>query len=81
MRADVQQDGTELVRELALLPSRGVIFSSEKPGFLYFETDHPGLQLQVDWLEEMGLVVDVTTRNVRIYRMTTALASWLRHRD
>jgi hypothetical protein len=78
MRADVRGDDTELVREFVLLPSSTVMFDGRKPRFSYFESEHSGLQLQVDWLEEMGLVVDVTPRNTPIYRMTPGFARWLR---
>jgi hypothetical protein len=78
MRIDVRGDATELVMELVLLPSRKVIFGRGKPRFFYVESEHPGLQLQLDWLKEMGLVVDVTPGNVPIYRMTSEFARWLR---
>jgi len=78
MRDGVREDATELVRELVRLPNRNVIFRSDKPRFALFENEHPGLRLQLDWLEEMGLVVDVTPSNVPIYRMTPEFARWLR---
>lgn len=78
MRNDVRQDATELVRELVILPNPHVIFGDGKPRFAYFESEHAGLRLQVDWLEEMGLIVDVTPSNTPIYRITTEFARWLR---
>lgn len=78
MRADVREDATELIRELVLLPHKNVVFDSRKPRFTYFEIEHPGLPLQLDWLEEMGLLVDVTPSNTPIYRMTAEFAGWLR---
>jgi len=39
-----------------------------------------GLKLKLDWLEEMGLIVDVTPKNTPIYRMTPEFARWLRGR-
>jgi hypothetical protein len=78
MRADVRSDASELVRELVPLPSRGVIFNSRKGMFEYFEDEHPGLLLQIDWLEEMGVLVDVTPRTTPVYRMTPEFARWLR---
>lgn len=78
MRTDVRQDATELVRELVILPNRNVAFGGNKPRFHYFENQHAELQLQMDWLEEMGLIVDVTPGNVPIYRITPEFAHWLR---
>ena len=78
MRTDVGEDATELVREFVLLPSPHVIFGHDKRRFVYFENEHPGLLVQVDWLEDMGLVVDVTPKNTPIYRLTSEFARWLR---
>jgi hypothetical protein len=78
MRADVRGDSTELVRDVVPLPSDRVVFSSRKPRFVYYETSYPNLRLQIDWLVEMGLIVDVTTGNTPIYRMSQELAGWLR---
>lgn len=78
MRRDVREDATELVRELVPLPSPSVVFGHDKPRFVYFESEHPGLKLQLDWLEEMGLIVDVTPKTWRVYRMMPEFARWLR---
>jgi hypothetical protein len=78
MRADLRGDKTELVREFVILHSRNVIFGNTKPRFVYFERNHPQIRLQVDWLEEMGLVVDVTPKGTPIYRMVPEFVQWLR---
>lgn len=78
MREDVRGDDTELVREFILLTSSHVRFSSTKERFRYHEDEHPGLHTQVDWLEEMGVVVDVTPRETPIYRMLPEFVFWLR---
>lgn len=78
MRADVQGDSTELVREFVVLYSRNVMFGHNKPRFVYYLTDHANLSVQVDWLEEMGAVVDVTPGDAPIYRMVPEFVSWLR---
>jgi hypothetical protein len=54
MRADVRSDDTELVRELYIAPTLGIVVTG-KPRFFYVEEEHPGLQLQVDWLEEVPI--------------------------
>ena len=78
MREDVRNDKTELIREFVVLPSQNVIFGHTKPRFIYFETEHPQLRLQVDWLEDMGVVVDVTPKNTPIYHMISEFVHWLR---
>lgn len=78
MREDVRSDDTRLISEFVVLPSRGVVFWNEKPRFVYYESEHPQLQLQIDWLEQRGLVVDVTPKNAPVYRMAIGLLGWLR---
>jgi hypothetical protein len=78
MRSDVCGDETELVRVFCVLPSRSVGYSYPKAHFFYIEEEHPGLQLQIDWLEEMGLLVDITPANMPVYRMTPEFVRWLR---
>lgn len=78
MKQDLRDDESELVREFVVLPSEHVVFGHNKPRFVYVETKHPNLQIQVDWLEEMGLVIDVTPRSTPIYRFTPEFAEWLR---
>ena len=45
---------------------------------MYIETDHPNLKVQLDWLEESGLIIDVTPKEWPIYRMTAESAHCLR---
>lgn len=78
VRVDVRNDKTTLVREFIVLPTSGVIFNSSKPRFAYYESEHPNLRLQVDWMEEMGLIADVTPKTIPIYRMTPEFVNWLR---
>ncbi|MGD8500547.1 MAG: hypothetical protein PVJ86_07855 [Phycisphaerales bacterium] len=69
MRKDVRGDKTRLVREFVLLPNSNVLFHSGKPRFVYYQTEHPNLQIQLDWLKEMGVILDVTPKSTPIYRM------------
>jgi hypothetical protein len=78
MRTDVRADETQLVREFVILPNAFVAFWNSKPRFTYYESAHPQLRLQVDWLEEMGAVIDVTPKNTPIYRIVPEFADWLR---
>jgi len=78
MRTDVRGDETGLIREFVPLPNRNIPFWHEKARFEYFETEHPTLPLQLDWLEEMGLIIDVTPKEWPVYRMTPGFVAWLR---
>lgn len=78
MRDDLRGDETELIREFVVLASPQAAFWSEKARFSYFESQHPHLRLQIDWLEEMGVVVDVTPKTTPVYRIVAEFAAWLR---
>ena len=78
MRADVRGDNTRLIREFVPLPNRNVNFGHTKPRFEYFEIEHSNLQLQLDWLEEMGAIIDITPKDSPVYRMTPDFSDWLR---
>lgn len=78
MRRDIRGDETQLVREFVVLPNRNCGFGHSKPRFVYFLSDHPNLSLQVDWLEEMGFIVDVAPSRTPIYRMVPEFVSALR---
>ncbi len=78
MRTDIRGDKTRLIREFVLLPNRNVSFGHTKPRFEYFESEHTNLLLQMDWLEEMGAVIDITPKDSPVYRMTPKFSDWLR---
>ncbi|NTU44686.1 MAG: hypothetical protein HGA99_04060 [Chlorobiaceae bacterium] len=78
MRVDVRSDDTQLIREFVPLSKRGIKFNHPKPQFVYYKTDHPKLTLQLDWLKEMGLIIDVTPLTYPVYRMVPEFAKWLR---
>ena len=78
MRIDVQGDDTELVREFCILQNPNHAYGWPKPHFHCDGQTHPLLVVQVEWLEEFGLVVDVTTGNLPKYRMTPEFVDWLR---
>jgi hypothetical protein len=78
MREDLRNDETGLVMEFVLLPNRNVSFWHSKPRFVYYESEHPNLQLKIDRLEDMGFVIDVTPGNAPIYRMTPEFVAALR---
>lgn len=79
MRADVRGDESELVSEFVILPTKSVSFPHAKPQFVYYEDEHaPYLLVQVDRLEEMGAVFDVTPKSTKTYRMGPEFIRWLR---
>ena len=77
MRADLQGDATGLVRELVLLPSKGVVFNSNRPRFAYYETEHSALREQLSLLEQVGFVIDVTPGNAPVFRMQESFVALL----
>lgn len=81
MRQDVRSDASRLIREFVILASPDCVFGGEKSRFAYYKSTHPDLLLQVDWLEEMGLVVDVTPGNAPVYRLVPEFAAWLAGSD
>jgi len=78
IRDDLRNDTTGLVMEFAIIGNRNIVFNSEKPRFVYHESEHPNLQLKIDRLVDMGFVVDVTSGNTPIYRMTPAFVAAVR---
>lgn len=78
MQRDVKSEGNELVREFIILQNERVAFSSTKKRFCYFENEHSDLKNKVDILEHFGLVNDVTTKNMPVYRMNEEFVDWLR---
>lgn len=78
MRADIKNDTTGLVMEFVIIGNRNMVFNSEKPRFAYYESEHPNLQLIVDRLVDMGFVIDITSKNSPIYRMTPAFVAAVR---
>ena len=78
MRKDLRNDQTGLVMEFVLLSNRNVAFGHSKPRFIYYESEHPHLQLKIDRLQDIGFVIDVTRGNAPIYRMTPEFIAALR---
>jgi hypothetical protein len=82
LRTDVRGDTTELVRDVFIVGSRTwVVGFAGRQYFYYVTTEIPGLELQMDWLEEMGLLKDSRTGNVPHYRLSPDFAAWLRDGD
>ena len=60
LRQDVCSDESQLIREFVVRTSHKTMFCPGKPRFEFFASDNPRLQLQLDWLQEMGLIIDAT---------------------
>ena len=66
---DLSKDN--LTREFFVLPNKKVCFGgSQKPRFIYYEEEHNNLRGKLDLLENQGFLIDVTTGNTPIYRMS-----------
>lgn len=77
MRTDVRGDASGLVREFVVLSNPNVLFVDGRLHFTYFANVHRNALIEVDWLEEMGLVTIVPARKRPVYRMTPEFARWL----
>jgi hypothetical protein len=70
MREDLRSEGGESIREFLIMSKDDVLGGSTKPRFVYYEEDHGNLRGKIDVLANRGYVVDVTSKNVLVYRMT-----------
>lgn len=70
MRADFSNPDWSTVRELIVLPSSGVTFSSNQKRFRYHENEHDDLLGKIAVLQNHGYIFDITEGNVPIYRIT-----------
>jgi hypothetical protein len=70
MRQDISADESQLIRELLILPTKGVLFHSAKPRFVYYEDEHPNLRGKLDILEDSGFLRDISPGDVPIFRMS-----------
>jgi hypothetical protein len=80
MRSDIQNDETGLVMEFVVLQNSRISFNHPKRRFVYYEEEHPNLQLVIDRLLDMEFVkvVKKITGDRPIYRMTPAFVAALR---
>jgi hypothetical protein len=68
---DLSKKDQKFIREFFVLANRKVCLGgSSKPRFVYYEEEHKDLRGKIDILENQGFLIDVTTGNVPIYRMT-----------
>ena len=70
MKKTLEGENGKFVREFFVMSRRHSLGGSEKPRFIYYEEDHENLRGMMDILENHGYIVDVTPKNVPIYRMT-----------
>ncbi len=69
MKADVNNPKLANVREFFVKSSRTTVNRSE-PCFEYHTDVHADLSAAITHLEELGYIVDITTGNCQMYRMT-----------
>jgi hypothetical protein len=69
MRSDLRSGGHEFTREFLLVKKSWVVNFSD-PHFRYYHEEHDNLTGKIQVLENYGFVIDVTTSNVKKYRMT-----------
>ncbi len=70
MRTDLKGDGSLVVREIAIIPSRNLIFNSSKRRFVYYEDEHEDLRPKIDILEQAGFLELVRSGDFPFYRMS-----------
>jgi hypothetical protein len=65
------------VREFFVLSRNWMMNYGSTKRFSYYLEDHEGLENKIQVLENMGLVYDVTDKNVKKYRMAEELVDYL----
>lgn len=70
MATDFQGPDGNVIRDIALLHSKGVIFNSSGPKFVYYQDQYENLVGQFVLLENHGFAHDITPGNVPIYRVS-----------
>jgi len=69
MKKDLTKEGNDLIREFFIVSKRWELNVVDHYFVYYFE-EHENLQGKVHVLENYGFVIDVTSENVKKYRMT-----------
>lgn len=79
MKSDLAKDHTtSYVREFFVLQSRGIrLGGSEKPRFIYYESEHDNLRGKLDILGNVGYIKDVTPKSTPIFRMSEGFVELL----
>jgi hypothetical protein len=71
MKSDLELDNSQLVREFFVIERRSVAMGrSSKPRFAYYVEDHKQLHGQLEVLDNRGYIIDVTSGNTPVFRMT-----------
>lgn len=69
MRADLESDQENVVRELFVMPTKGAMIGfSDKKRFRYNESEHESQREKLDFLERAGFVEDISTGRTPIYK-------------
>lgn len=70
MKDDLSSDELKLCREFFVESKNILISSKTKKRFIYFKEDHDSILEKAALLESYDFVDDITTGNVKLYRMT-----------
>lgn len=65
----IDLNDNSLIREF-FITSKKYMVNIKSPAFIYYFEEHDNLQSKIQILENYGFVVDVTTTNLKKYRMT-----------
>ncbi len=76
IRKDLTLPDNALKREFFLL-KRSWTFKASGPYLCYYYDDHANLDDKIALLEDEGLVTDVTEKNVKKYRLSADLVTYL----
>jgi len=77
LRAAVQENESERIREIVVLVNRRVMFMGRQQRFGLFGDDTPDLRLCIAWLDQMGCSVDIMPWKTSIHRIVPEFYDWL----
>ena len=69
IKKDLSREGKYLIRELFIM-SNNQVLNPENPCFVYYFEEHENLQGKMHILEHYRFVIDMTSTNVKKYRLT-----------
>ena len=81
MEADLLREKAKHIRELVVLPSKTVVFNSDRERLAYYENEHMGLHGKLATLVDAGYLVDIQQGSAPLYRFTESFVERLSARD
>jgi hypothetical protein len=70
IKTDIKNDESKAVQEFVVLPTTKHSFSGSKRRFICYEDQHEDLREHLDILEESGFILEITSGNTPVYRLT-----------